>query len=54
MTVRLTVEIADEDWKDPAFKEVWEEMVDEGIIRVVRIEKKVGGGPHGHRRETVV
>ena len=40
MPVMVTVEIADEDWNDPAFQEVWEQMIEEEIIRVVKIEKR--------------
>lgn len=40
MPVRVTVEIADKDWKDPAFQEVWEELIAEEIIKVVEIERR--------------
>ncbi|MBI4344642.1 MAG: hypothetical protein HY555_03540 [Euryarchaeota archaeon] len=40
MPVRVTVEIAEEDWNDPSFQEVWGQMIEEEIIRVVKVEKK--------------
>ena len=39
MPVRVTVEIADEDWYDPAFREAWKELVREEILKIVKIEK---------------
>lgn len=40
MLVKVTIEIADEDWEDPAFQDVWGEMVDEGVLRVVSVEEE--------------
>lgn len=40
--VRVTIEIADEDWNDPAFKEMWEELVEDEVFRVVKVESVNG------------
>lgn len=39
MPVRITVEIADEDWNDLAFQEMWKELIEEEIIKVVKTEE---------------
>lgn len=37
----MTVEISDEDWDDPAFQTVWREMIEEEILKVVKIEREM-------------
>lgn len=54
MPVRITVEIADEDWNGPAFQEVWGEMVEEGILKVVIEEEMPKRLLHGEKGQVAV
>jgi len=39
MPVRVTVEIADEDWEDPASQEMLNDFINGGILRVIKVEQ---------------